>query len=362
MTATSVPEAHAHRDVPGLCRRVDAVFDEFLEDKARTGADGHMPGEVIQVLRDFLIPGGKRLRPMLCVSGWQAGGGSDCPALVIRVAAALEMVHAFALIHDDVMDRSEIRRGRPTIHRALAVHHADLNCRGADQLGTSGAILVGDLALAWSDELVHTAGLPAERLAAVLSVVDAMRTEVMVGQYLDVTSTPDARAGPGPALTVIRYKTAKYTIERPLHIGALLAGADGSVLDALSGFALPLGDAFQLRDDLLGVFGNPVTTGKPNLDDLREGKCTVLVALALRYADADERDILCSLLGNPALTEDGAERIRSVLHRTGAHTMVEEMLRKRQSAAAHALDQAGFPAETTALLHQVAQRAVMRQS
>ncbi|QCX82621.1 All-trans-nonaprenyl-diphosphate synthase (geranyl-diphosphate specific) (plasmid) [Streptomyces sp. YIM 121038] len=278
------------------------------------------------------MAGGKRLRPLLCVTGWYAAAGQvPVPEPVVRVAAALELFHAFCLIHDDVMDNSPTRRGRPTVHRTLADRHPPDCCtlQTARKFGTGAAILIGDLALTWSDELVHTAGLTPGQLAMLLPLLDVMRTEVMYGQYLDLAATGHPTTDLDHALTIIRYKTAKYTIERPVHIGAALAGGTTALAEALTAYALPLGEAFQLRDDLLGVYGDIQITGKSPLDDLRDGKHTVLLAIALRAAAPHQAETLERLLGRPDLIETQAGEIRSILTATGARAQVEEMINLR---------------------------------
>ncbi|MFF2195884.1 polyprenyl synthetase family protein [Streptomyces sp. NPDC058157] len=342
--------------------RVDAMLEAFLDRKSRSGADGHLPPEIVSALRDFLAAGGKRLRPVLCVYGWRAAGAATCPDPVIQVAAALEMFHAFALIHDDLMDHTDTRRGRPTVHRVLATHHARRGRRAAEELGAGGALLIGDLALTWSDELLHTAGLAPEHLGALFPPLDQMRTEVMCGQYLDLTSTGQPSTDVEHALRIARYKTAKYTIERPLLIGATLAGADEDLLSKLSAFALPLGEAFQLRDDLLGAFGLPAQTGKPALDDLSEGKHTALVAIALKSADAIQARVLRSLYGNDQLDEQGAATLREVLKATGAEQAVEDMIRARHEQALAALGDTPIPRPVRDRLEVLAHKALWRTS
>nr|WP_206441870.1 polyprenyl synthetase family protein [Streptomyces boncukensis] len=350
-------------DLPGIRHAVDIALEEFLGRKADTAVDGHLPSEITELLHNFLFVGGKRLRPLLCVIGWYAAEGRGDLRPVIRAAASLEMFHAFALIHDDVMDRSATRRGQPTVHRQLAALHGDgRNHREGEHLGASAAVLVGDLALAWSDELLHTAGLSRDQLARVRPLVDSMRTEVMYGQYLDLLTTGLLTGNVVSALEVIRYKTAKYTVERPLHIGAALAGADATALAVCTAFALPLGEGFQLRDDLLGAFGKPETTGKSHSDDLREGKHTVLIALALRHADSDQHAALRALIGNPALTDDDAARIRGILTATGARDRVEHMIHTCLRQARHTLDTAPFPRAATDALRYIADAAATRTS
>jgi geranylgeranyl diphosphate synthase type I len=300
------------------------------------------------------------MRPLFCLVGWHTTAVGDEAKAVLRVAASLEMFHAFTLIHDDVMDDSSTRRGKPTVHRAFAHKYAVRP--DAMEFGTNAAILLGDLALAWSQELFHSAGLSPSQLAAALPVLDVMRTEVMYGQYLDLLTTKNVTTDLGNAMEIIRYKTAKYTVERPLHLGAAIAGCEPDVKASLSSYALPVGEAFQLRDDLLGIFGDPEITGKSALEDLREGKGTVLVALALDRADPRQKSVLNTLLGDQDLDEQGAEKIRSVLIATGARSTVEQMIAERRRAALDALEKANFSTAATAVLEELATIATMRIS
>lgn len=349
----------------GIRDRVDGCLEDFLVAKSRAALAQGLPTEIPRVLRGFLGAGGKRIRPLLCVVGWLAGGGTGVvPQAVVRVAASLELFHAFALIHDDVMDDSDTRRGAPTVHRAQAARRTAAGGTGseAERFGLGAAILAGDAALAWSDGLLHTAGLPPERLMRVLPLVDAMRTEVVHGQFADLEATGSPGGDVEAALAVVRYKTATYTIERPLHVGAALAAAGEGVLEVLSGYALPVGEAFQLRDDLLGVFGSGERTGKSRLDDLRAGKHTVLVAQAFRYADPGQRQVLLALLGRAGLDEGDAETLRGVLLATGARERVEDMIRERRARALDALRAAGLPPAAAAVLRRLAGTATVRPS
>lgn len=328
---------------------------EFLDGKARSCARQRMPPEIVATVRRFLEAGGKRLRPLLCVLGWRAGRGHGSHAAVFRIAAGLEMFHVFALVHDDVMDRSATRRGSPTVHEALAASHRSGRTRsGAERFGLNAAILIGDAALVWADELIHTAPLPGATMIQVLAAYDEMRNEVLYGQYLDVQACGQGRADLDGALKIARFKSAKYTVERPLHIGALAAGADRGIIADLSAFAIPIGEAFQLRDDLLGVYGNQAQTGKPVDDDLREGKHTVLTALALqRLEDPDARH-LRSLLTAGQLEGDGAQAARRLMDKAGAPRKVEQMIIERRRKALHALAAAANLNGTTPDLQAVA--------
>ncbi|WP_158858092.1 polyprenyl synthetase family protein [Streptomyces sp. NRRL B-1347] len=225
-------------------------------------------------------------------------------------------------------------------------------------LGASAAILIGDMALAWADELLDPSGPLAVRAPELRRIIDVMRQEVIYGQYLDLTALLRPLTDLDTAWQVIRYKTAKYTVERPLHTGAALAGADVSLLAALSRYALPLGDAFQLRDDLLGVFGNPARTGKSVLDDLREGKRTVLLALAAQHATPTQQALLDKLVGNPHLNDEDAARLRQVLEDTGARTSVESLITSRYEETLATLD----TTHAAAALRQIAAQTVERTS
>ncbi|MFJ9895953.1 polyprenyl synthetase family protein [Streptomyces sp. NPDC091280] len=347
--------------LPAVLHRVDQVLKDFLDAKARAAATRELPPEVTSLLRNFVLNGGKRIRPMLCAVGWYAAGGrNEPPPYVIQAAASLEMFHSFALIHDDVMDAAHSRRGAPTVHRALSERYAHRH--DAHRFGEHGAILLGDLAHAWSDELLYGADVPPARADAVRAVADAMRWEVMFGQYLDLVASGPPGADADAPLRIARYKTARYTVERPLHLGAALGGASQELMTSLSEYALPIGEAFQLRDDILGTYGDPRTTGKPCLDDLRDGKCTLLVAFAMRDADEEQRRLLRTAIGSPALGEEDAARVRQVFDATGARAAVERLIRTRQEEACHALTRAALPPAADAALREIAITSTVRTS
>jgi geranylgeranyl diphosphate synthase type I len=332
---------------------VDAVLSDFLAVKQELHRD---PPVVmfIELLRDFLA-GGKRLRPLLCCSGWRAVGGLwDLTHAVVCVAASLELFHAFALIQDDVMDGSNTRRGEPTVHQVLAARHADHP--RADWFGANSAILLGDLALGWSYELAQAAVLDADQTARLWPALDTMRAQTLCGQYLDLLATGRPSGTVEQALAIARHKTAVYTVESPVRLGAVLAGADQDSLAACSAYGILVGEVFQLRDDLLGVFGDPAQTGKPVLDDLREGKSTVLLAVARQRADSRQRARLDALVGDPALDRDGAIEAGEIFIATGARATVEHMITERcQRAMAVLADARLHPAGTATLRHLAAE-------
>jgi geranylgeranyl diphosphate synthase type I len=309
---------------------------------------------------DGLLAGGKRLRPAFCYWGWRAAGGPDC-AEIYTTAACLELLQASALIHDDVMDASDTRRGRPAVHRQFAARHAAAGHPGsADQFGAGAAILIGDALLAWTDELYHESGFGPDVQRRGQPALDAMRTEVAAGQYLDLVSQFSQDASVAAALRVITYKTAKYTIERPLQLGAALAGGSDAVAGICSGYGIPLGIAFQLRDDILGVFGDPARTGKPVTGDISEGKRTVLVALARERADDSQEQLLARCLGDRSLTEAGAEQVRAVIAETGALAECEALIATSVKEAISALDGAPVTAEARDALADLAIMATER--
>jgi geranylgeranyl diphosphate synthase type I len=270
-------------------------------------------------------------------------------------------VQASALIHDDMMDRSDTRRGEPAVHRRFAIRHIEEGWRGDPAgFGDSAAVLLGDLALVWSDELLHTSGVELADLARARPVFDAMRTEVTVGQYLDMQTQATGDTSLDRAGKVARYKSAKYTVERPLLLGAALAGAPAELTAAYSGFGLPLGEAFQLRDDVLGVYGDPKATGKPAGDDLREGKRTYLVAAAYAAAGPAERAELDQGLGDTALDDEGVARLRAIIRDSGALARTEERIVTLTHTALAALAGADVDPEPRTVLEDLAVAATRR--
>lgn len=314
-------------DHAGLRARVETALAAFLAgQRALLAAIDAALGPVSETIEAFVLGGGKRLRPAFAYWGFRGAGGKDSDE-VTAALASLELVQASALIHDDVMDASDTRRGEPAVHRRFAAMHTDQGWEGDPELfGTGTAILVGDLCLIWSDELLGRSGLDVSALLRARPVFDLMRTEVIAGQYLDVHAQASGDTSLHRASTVARYKSAKYTVERPLLLGAAIADARPEIGEAYSAYGLPLGEAFQLRDDILGVFGDPAQTGKPAGDDLREGKRTYLVAAAFEAADADDAIELRRRLGEADLDEAGVDRLREIIVATGALRRTERRI------------------------------------
>jgi len=366
-----MPTASSLVDLENLRRDVDAQVERHLAGLAQeVGAIG-APATALTDQAAVLLRGGKRLRAAFCYWSYRAHGGAEDGVerdAVVRAGAALELFQAAALLHDDVMDASDTRRGEPTAHRAFEARHTGARWAGsAERFGTSAAILLGDLCLVACQREIGAAvaGLPADRAAEARELFDAMQTEVVVGQYLDVLvqAEPwglDPAADEERARAVLRAKSARYSVERPLVLGAVLAGAAPAQVDAVSAAGLPLGEAFQLRDDVLGVFGDPSVTGKPAGDDLREGKRTVLAARTMAAAGPADRDLLVAHLGDPDLDDATVERLRGVIAGSGAIDGVETLIGTLAGGGLDALAAADLAEPGRDVLLDLARAAVDR--
>jgi geranylgeranyl diphosphate synthase, type I len=345
---------------PSLLVLADRVEDRLRRlidaERARWTAIDPALDEPFDSLSKLVLAGGKRLRPAFCHWGFVGMGGDPDDQRVIDAGAAFEMLHAFALFHDDVMDGSATRRGEQTAHLDFAERHQQGQWVGESRrFGEGVAILVGDIAFVYADLLL--AGSP----APVWDVWNELRIELNIGQYLDVVGTAVRQRDRVRAERITRYKSGKYTVERPLHLGALLAAPERAdeVLEPLSGYGLPLGDAFQLRDDVLGVFGDERSTGKPVGDDLREGKPTPLLAVATAKATAMQLRVL-SRVGAADLSDVEVARMQAVIVDTGALTELERDIERMTNDAVAALDKVSLVPEAhnelVALAYYVAKR------
>ncbi|GAA1202829.1 polyprenyl synthetase family protein [Prauserella alba] len=346
---------------------IGEALTEFLSDASESiGRTEPAFTGATDALREFVLGGGKRLRPTFAWWAWRGAGGAaagDEATGVLRAVSSLELIQACALIHDDVLDSSDSRRGCPTVHVAFADEHARGGWLGsAEQYGLAAAVLIGDLALAWADDMFADAPLTADMLRRARPAWRAMRSEVLAGQFLDVRTQATGDASVDAALRIDLLKTAAYTVQRPLHLGAALAGAGDDVIDPLLAFGGDIGVAFQLRDDLLGVFGDPAVTGKPAGDDLREGKRTLLVALGLQHAGeaSAAAGVITSALGDAELTDDAVDRVREVLTHVGAVAEVERRIETLTDSALTALGTAGLADPAPKRLTELAVKATQR--
>lgn len=327
-----------------VASRLEPFLARMRAESAEYGPDA---ASFLEAAAETLV-GGKRLRARFCHAGWRSIARLDDrraeeTSALWDVCAALEIFQSAALVHDDLIDNSDTRRGRPAAHRALEASHRAASWTGdAESFGRASAILLGDLLVAWSDDLLESALEDHPRAHAVRSEYARMRRDVTTGQFLDIAEESAWRVNPDAthaerALRVVSLKSARYSIEQPLRLGAAIAGADAEQLTALSSFGRPVGMAFQLRDDVLGVFGDSSVTGKPAGDDLREGKRTVLVALTREHLEPSARAVLDEMLGDPELTAEQVSFLQATIVESGALDRVEAMIADYAKQADRAL-------------------------
>jgi geranylgeranyl diphosphate synthase type I len=356
----------AARTTEQLAAAITGHLREYMtvrrEDAAYIGAEY---AAITGALEEFVLRGGKRLRPAFAYWGWRAVAETDETPEILRLFAALELLHACALVHDDVIDDSGTRRGRPTVHMQFADLHRDSGWRGsARQFGMSAAILLGDLALVWADDIVATAVLPPEARGRVQQVWSDIRTEVLAGQYLDIEAEASGSQSIASAMTVNTYKTASYTVSRPLQMGVAAAADRPDVLSAFHQFGNDIGVAFQLRDDVLGAFGDPAVTGKPSGDDLRSGKRTVLLAEAVNRAERKDpaaADLLLRSIGTE-LTDEQVSELCDVITAVGALSAVEARIDALTRRAVDVLETTSIAAEAKVGLLELAKLASDRSA
>lgn len=369
--------------MPGSPRFVDLVqarLDGFLADRGAELREISPDLDHVVATTERLLAGGKRFRALFAYWGWRAVEAADFDPLadeggdldaIVAIAAGLEVFHAAALVHDDIMDNSDLRRGQPSVHRALAALHRDRGWTGSpDAYGEAAALLVGDLLLGWSDELVDLGVSGARDVAAgraARAEFGRMRTEVTAGQYLDILEEAAWRTVPeadhlSRAQRVVVFKSAKYSVEAPLAIGASLADGSLAQIAALREFGLPLGIAFQLRDDVLGVFGDPAVTGKPAGDDLREGKHTVLVTLARQKLPASAARLFDELLGDRSLDAEQVAMLQTAVRDSGALDHLERVIAAEVERARDALGRAPLARSARDELGALADAVVRRDA
>ncbi|AOX44843.1 polyprenyl synthetase family protein [Microbacterium sp. BH-3-3-3] len=363
--------------MPASPEPIEAVsqrLDKFLSDQLSYAAMLGPEAEALTRSGAAALRGGKRLRARFCLTGWRAVDELDHPDAhglddaALAVASSLEVFHAAALVHDDLVDNSDTRRGQPAAHRALQNAHGEAGWTGdPETFGRSGAILLGDLLVAWSDDLLEEGLDGAATAGATRRAYARMRRDVTIGQFLDVAEESAHVVYPDDthaerALRIASYKSARYSIQQPLLIGAELAGADDAQLEALGHFGHDVGMAFQLRDDVLGVFGDSAVTGKPVGDDLREGKRTVLVAYARESLPEAERREIDALLGDATLDADRIAGLQRTIVDTGALARTEELIADYARRADAALTDTRLGASAVGELRALARAATERSA
>lgn len=360
-----------------LLKLVQQRIDQFCDDKRSQLTE--ISEDLVPIIEytQALLSGGKRFRALFAFWSWaghqdqeisESDLSIDSPIVII--AAALEMFHAAALVHDDLLDQSDTRRGQPAIHKRFENLHSSNGYAGSsERFGVAGSVLTGDLMLAWSSELFGAAffDVDPESEASCREQFSQMRFEVMAGQYLDVLEENAAPTRPrnqavAIANRVMLYKTAKYSLEAPLLIGAALAGAGEQAFRALSEFGIPLGLAFQLRDDVLGVFGDPEITGKPAGDDLREGKRTVLVGLALEALPTSVANLFDELLAADEIDDEQLEFLRSSIVESGALSKTERLIEEHSQRAIEGLAALEVSDTGRRMLSLLAEKVIRRSS
>ncbi|WP_217166180.1 polyprenyl synthetase family protein [Streptomyces sp. AC512_CC834] len=341
---------------------VEAVLERVLDARLRQAraTDPVFARDVAGRVTTFVRCGGKRLRTAFTWCGWRAAGGSGDATAVLGTGAALELVQACALVHDDVMDGSPLRRGAPALHVDLARMHRAAGMSGPPEtFAASAAVLAGDLALVWADDLLTETALGSPHGARLHREWRAMREEMVAGQYRDIHAQATGASGTEEALAVAVLKSALYTVARPLTLGASLAGADEYTLDALRSAGRCVGLAFQLRDDLLGAFGDPAVTGKPTGEDLSSRKLTYLMAVALRLAEAESDEETAAVLspGPGGRSGHAVEHMRAALERTGARAVVESKIAELAADGLRHFGRTGAPSAVQGEFAAMVERA-----
>ncbi|MEA2509821.1 MAG: geranylgeranyl diphosphate synthase, type [Actinomycetota bacterium] len=321
--------------------RIDQILQEFLAQRRRASPEA---APLIDEIERVVNAGGKRLRPAFCYWGYRAAGGTNEEA-ISRCAASLELLHTFAVVHDDIMDASEQRRGEPAVHV---------------QQGQSVAILVGDLALVLADDLFMTSGFDAEDMARAFTVYSEMRQQVIAGQFLDVMAAEQVFITQEHARLIATMKSGGYSVEKPLMLGATLARGSRDLVDALCAFGGPLGEAFQLRDDLLGVFGDPANVGKPVGADIREGKRNLLFVKTVESLGPQERADFASRWGSDSLSVEDVDELRNIVDVSGARAATEALIEDLRADATEALFRAPIDEDPRVSLRALASAAIDR--
>ena len=345
-----------------LRERIRAALDTFLRERAAELRQIDIETDPIAGWLGTATGGGKLLRPSFCFWGFVGAGGDPSDERIVNAALVWELLHASALVHDDLIDRSVVRRGHPTAHVRFAALHVERRWTSdAPEFGAAAALLLGDLLLGWADDALAESGFPAQHRQDARRLLATARAEMIVGQYLDVAHQAAASSSITDALRVARLKSAKYTIERPLQLGAALAGGPAELALTFTAYGEPLGEAFQLCDDIAGVFGDPSLTGKPAGDDIREGKRTALLALAYDRADTAGRQVLDHAVGNPGADDTALDRARDVIRDSGARRSVADLVATRLSDALRAVERVSPPAREAlvSLAHEVTDLSVV---
>jgi geranylgeranyl diphosphate synthase type I len=345
--------------------KIDLELESFFDARIRkAGEVSPAATEAFEVLKEFSLRGGKRIRPMLTVFSYKGFGGKR-ESEIIKAALAVELMESFLLIHDDIIDQDELRRGYLTVHKIyenrLRKKHGAGICRRLSHYGDSVAIVIGDIASVLGSEAILSTDFPVRRKLRAVEKFNRVIINTCFGQILDINSENEKAMTEEDILTIHTLKTAIYTIEGPLHIGAILAGASQRNLEQLTRFAIPLGKAFQLNDDILGMFGAQERIGKPVGSDIKEGKKTLLILKALEHANSGQKRAISQSLGNRSLSRAGIERVRKIVKDTGSLDYSRRLMLDYIRQARLALDRIRMRKEGKHFLAAVADYIVNRE-
>lgn len=309
--------------------KIDSEISAYLDEAiAEIGKRDLFLAESLSYVKKFILSGGKRLRGALMYYGYAAAGGKDTERM-LKTCVSIELIHAFLLIHDDIMDRDEKRHGVMTVHKKYtSFARRYFQTDDSEHFGFSIGICIGDMVAALGSQRIFTSGFPADRVILALDRLQSIVSFTVVGQMRDVYMEYSRRATEKDVLSMYENKTAKYTIEGPLYLGGILAGADEDILGCFTRYAVPLGIAYQIQDDLLGMFGNERKLGKPVGSDLEEGKMTLLVVKALEAANKDDRMFLKSVLGKKGVTRQEVDRAKKIIEETGSRKYAEDLAKR----------------------------------
>ena len=320
-------------------KQFDKQLLAYLSEKRQQAKEINPETVVLvdEIIR-FTENGGKRVRPAFMYSGYIAAGGQAQEAILFA-SLSVELLHTFALMHDDIIDNSDLRRGELTTHKAFEAYHKTRKLKGnKKEFGLSSAILAGDLALSFAEEILTTAPFPQERIRRARYFFDQMKIQVIYGEYLDVLGGYKDSLTEDEVLQVLEYKTAKYTVERPLHIGAMLAGSDYQTLETFSRYGIPFGQAFQMQDDIVGTFGTEEEIGKPADSDIKEGKKTLLLTKAYEKADKNQLKVLNRVVGKKGATKEDIAKVKQIMEKTGAYDYCVKLAKELLVQAKNAIE------------------------
>jgi geranylgeranyl diphosphate synthase type II len=351
-------------DIGAFTTRIDALLRDIFADaidRARELDPAY--AALLEVMQTQLLRGGKRLRPRLTYLAYNGLGGTNDPA-IMRIAAGQELIHQYLLLHDDVIDRDLVRHGGPNV---AGVYYDQFKKRGvpdaeAFHYGASFALLAGNSSFALSLEAVTSSRFEPDKQVAAMACINQMLFEIMGGQLLDVYHAIPTIEPPtvDQLLQIARYKTARYSFETPLEVGALLAGANEDELDSLKSFAISLGIAFQLTDDLLGLYGDEKSLGKPVTSDMTEGKQTLLMHFAHGNATPAQAKTIASIWGNRDAGRPELEIMKDLVRATGATGQVEELCEKYLAQSLSSLKKSKLSDPTRSELIAIAEFCIHR--